>query len=163
MGFTCTVGSKFVFREKTIKKRNHTHCPRRRGSESRLINTGSAHTSKTQPEYSGGAGRGCDSWRRAGVPRGSGAGQPGAGSRRCRALTSGPGHSGAGDHIHACPRRLLLELQRGKEGGEEGRKGGSEKEKGEGRVKRGGEDGGSTGTCPATPGRNKRPRTGRCS
>lgn len=37
-------------KQKKIKKRNHTHCPRRRGSESRLINTRSAHTSKTQPE-----------------------------------------------------------------------------------------------------------------
>lgn len=46
--------------------------------------------------------------------------------RRRLALTSGPGHWGAGDHIHACPRRLLLELQRG--GGVEKRE-----EKGEGR------------------------------
>lgn len=178
------------------------------------MNTGSAHTSKLSPNKTAvpsPAGRGCDSWRRAGVPRGTpgqgspsgtgaprsretplsrgaprgrgargareppGQGSPGAGRGRCRrcrgrrcgrrlALTSGPGHSGAGDHIHACPRRLLLELQRGKgvEKGE-GRVKGSEKEQGEGRVKRGGEDGGSAGTCPATPGRSKRPRGARCS
>lgn len=109
-------GKKKLSKETTQK---HT-LSERRGSENSLMNTGSAHTSELSsnktavPSH---AGRGCDSWRRAGVPRGApgqrrrprageppGQRNPRAGEPRSRAVPAVPGQalrSAPGTHLRA--------------------------------------------------------------